>query len=67
MPDYSIDPSDLVPDTNAAQILRLKPATLAAWRAQRRGPPFIRLGRAIFYWRRDLIDYITANRHEPAA
>src|SRR4051812_38935833 len=32
-----------------AQSLDLSPATLAGWRSERRGPPFIKVGRRIWY------------------
>jgi hypothetical protein len=47
----------------AAGRLGLKVATLRAWRHQRRGPAFIRLGRAIRYLPRDVEAFLRANRH----
>ena len=47
----------------AAARLGLKVATLRAWRHQRRGPAFIRLGRAIRYLPRDVEAFLRANRH----
>jgi len=48
----------------AAARLGLKIATLRAWRHQRRGPTFLRLGRAIRYLSTDLDEFVQANRHQ---
>jgi predicted DNA-binding transcriptional regulator AlpA len=58
-------PSDSKPLTEieAAARLGLKVATLRAWRHQRRGPAFVRLGRAIRYLERDIDAFLNANRH----
>jgi hypothetical protein len=47
----------------AAARLGLKVATLRAWRHQKRGPAFVRLGRAIRYLPTDLDAFVAANRH----
>src|ERR1041385_7154402 len=39
-------------------------ATLDTWRCRRRGPPFIKLGRIIWYRLRDLEMWIELNRRE---
>jgi hypothetical protein len=62
-----ISPGELVSDTEAAEILHVVRGTLATWRAQRRGPAFVKLGRRIFYTRRDLATHIAAQRREPTA
>jgi hypothetical protein len=49
----------------AAGRLGLKVATLRAWRHQKRGPAFVRLGRAIRYLPVDIDEFLTANRHHP--
>jgi Helix-turn-helix domain len=49
-----IDLGELKSPEEAAAALRVKFATLATWRAQRRGPPFVKIGRRVFYLRRDL-------------
>jgi excisionase family DNA binding protein len=33
----------------AAELLGVSPATLLKWRVQRRGPPFLKLGRRVIY------------------
>jgi hypothetical protein len=62
-----IDPTELVPDVRAAEILHQTAGTLATWRSQRRGPAFVKLGRRVFYRRDDLHAYIAEQRRDPAA
>jgi hypothetical protein len=64
--DVGLD-DELVPEVEAAHVVRQKPATLTTWRWQRRGPPFVKLGRRVFYRRGDLHAWIAAQRHEPDA
>ena len=52
---------------DAAARLGLKVATLRAWRHQRRGPAFVRLGRAIRYLTTDIDEFLHANRHGSTA
>jgi predicted DNA-binding transcriptional regulator AlpA len=52
-------------ETEAAARLGLKVPTLRAWRAQGRGPAYIRLGRAIRYLPTDIDDFLQSNRHQP--
>lgn len=44
-----IDPCELVSSPAAAQMLGVKPATLNAWRHEKRGPAYVKAGRRIFY------------------
>ncbi len=53
-------------EPEAASRLGLKVATLRAWRHQRRGPTFVRLGRAIRYLPADIDDFLDANRERHA-
>jgi hypothetical protein len=53
-------------EADAAGRLGLKVATLRAWRHQRRGPAFLRLGRAIRYLPADIDAFLEANRHGPS-
>jgi hypothetical protein len=62
-----ISPGELVSDSEAAEILHVVRGTLATWRALGRGPAFVKLGRRVFYTRRDLANHIAAQRREPAA
>lgn len=59
--------NEALTETDAAARLGLKVATLRAWRHQRRGPAFVRFGRAIRYLASDLDEFVNANRHRPAA
>lgn len=55
-------PNPPLTETEAAQRLGLKVATLRAWRHQHRGPAFVQLGRAIRYLPADLDDFLRGNR-----
>ncbi|WP_456710796.1 helix-turn-helix domain-containing protein [Bradyrhizobium sp. USDA 4452] len=44
-----------------AEILNLSIRTLQSWRLRSAGPPFVQVGRAVRYRRRDLIGWIEAN------
>jgi len=57
--------NEALTESDAATRLGLKVATLRAWRHQRRGPAFVRLGRAIRYLASDLDEFLEANRHRP--
>jgi hypothetical protein len=59
----SRDPDSLLPEREASQLLSVSIRTLQAWRFRRVGPPFVRLGRAIRYARRALIEWINANTY----
>jgi len=65
-PNTSLDPDALLVEIHAADLLKVSSRTLQAWRANRRGPPFIRAGRAIRYRRRDLIAWMDANTVSPS-
>jgi hypothetical protein len=57
---------EILPECEAAALLRLSPRTLQAWRARGEGPPFIRLGRRrIGYDPRDLETWRQRNRLDP--
>jgi hypothetical protein len=45
---------ELFDERQAAEFVRLSPTTLASWRSRKKGPAFVRLGRAIRYRRKDL-------------
>lgn len=61
----SIDRQQALTETEAAQRLGLRIGTLRAWRHYRRGPAFIRLGRAVRYLAEDLDEFVRANRQCP--
>ena len=39
----------LLPEDAAAQDLKVKKQTLAAWRNRKQGPPYLKVGRLVFY------------------
>lgn len=43
---------------NAARYLAHKPKTLAMWRLQRKGPPWVKVGGRVFYFKADLDSFI---------
>jgi hypothetical protein len=52
-------------DDKAAAALGVKPATLATWRSQGRGPAFVKMGRRVFYRLLDVNQFIGAHWREP--
>ncbi len=56
---------DLLTESEAAAFLRLQPVTLKKWRFRGRGPAYVRLGSAIRYERRALLDYLDRARIKP--
>jgi predicted DNA-binding transcriptional regulator AlpA len=50
-----LSPADL------AALIGIDERTLAAWRSAHRGPDFVRLGRAIFYRRADVLAWVELN------
>jgi hypothetical protein len=57
----SLDTDALLREQDAADLLSLSVRTLQSWRNRMAGPPFIQVGRAVRYRRRDLIAWIDAN------
>jgi hypothetical protein len=57
----SQDPDALLREQDAADLLSLSVRTLQSWRIRMAGPPFVQVGRAVRYRRRDLIVWIDAN------
>jgi hypothetical protein len=62
-----IDPEELVPDTEVAKILHQRTQTLAAWRCEKKGPAYVKVGRRVFYRRSDISEWLGKQRHQPAA
>lgn len=60
-PNFLQDPDTLLREQDAADLLNLSVRTLQSWRIRMVGPPFIQVGRAVRYRRRDLIAWIDAN------
>ena len=61
--------SDLLDETKAAQYCHLSKKTLQAWRSAKHEnqPPFVKLGRRVFYRPSDLDAWITSNIRHAAA
>jgi len=55
------DPDLLLKEEDAGYLLNLSVRTLQAWRIRMAGPPFVQVGRAVRYRRRDLLAWIDAN------
>lgn len=47
----TVDPSELLDAGEAAKLLRQRPQTLAAWRCEKRGPEYLKVGKSVFYRR----------------
>lgn len=52
---------ELFNEEELAEILEVKPQTLATWRAEERGPDYVKLGKSVFYRKADVLDWINAN------
>ena len=52
---------DLLAPADLAALLAVDERTLAVWRCQRRGPDFVKLGRAVFYRKDDVAESIRLN------
>ncbi|MEY3730944.1 MAG: hypothetical protein RLZZ57_1700 [Pseudomonadota bacterium] len=50
-----------------ATLLQRSHRTLETWRRNGNGPPFLRLGRRVFYQRRDLEAWLAENRYRSRA
>jgi len=59
----------LLTERQAAEILRLSPETLHAWRckSRRKGPAYYKIGNYIFYKQSDVFEYLESCRHENGA
>jgi predicted DNA-binding transcriptional regulator AlpA len=62
-----VDPNELISADEVARLLRVKEATLTAWRNQERGPAYLKIGRFVHYRRRDICEWLAAQRHCPMA
>jgi predicted DNA-binding transcriptional regulator AlpA len=56
---------EAVTDREAAKLLGLSVATLRAWRLRRRGPRYLRFGRAVRYLPADIDRFIEASSIDP--
>ena len=59
------DDESLLNESEAAKLLAVSARTLQAWRTKNAGPPFVRLGRAIRYRLKDLIEWVRSKTYPP--
>ena len=59
----SINPGELICETEVARDLHLRPGTLCAWRIRNRGPCWIKIGKKVFYRRSDIASWVSAASH----
>lgn len=55
----------LMDQDQAAKFLNMKPSTLTTWRALRKGPRFLKIGRSVRYRREDLVEFAEGGIVEP--
>jgi hypothetical protein len=55
----------LLPQDEAAQILKVKKQTPAAWRNRRQGPAYVKVGRRVFYRPSDLREWLESRVVRP--
>jgi hypothetical protein len=60
-----IDADELVHPTTVASELHVRPQTLVSWRSLGRGPAFVKVGRAVFYRRRDVAEWLGTRHRQP--
>jgi predicted DNA-binding transcriptional regulator AlpA len=52
---------ELLSEVELAILMEVETRTLLAWRAEKKGPDYVKLGKSVFYRRRDVRDWIDAN------
>jgi hypothetical protein len=57
--------ADYLPERQAADELFQKLRTLRKWREQRTGPPWVRIGRRVFYAKAALLEWVRASETRP--
>ena len=63
-----VDDDSLLTPPEASRWLRVAVQTLARWRCEGQGPPFVRLGgNRVFYRRDDLEGYVASRRFRSTA
>lgn len=55
---------ELLAEKDAAQSIGQKPTTLRNWRALRRGPPNIKIGRKVYYRREALEQWLRSRERD---
>lgn len=62
----TVDPTELIAASDAARLLHLKEQTLATWRSDGKGPTFCKIGRAVFYRKTDIQEWLGKQLHDAA-
>lgn len=52
----------LLPESAAANYVRLSPATLRTWRAKKQGPSYLKLGGRVLYEQKTLDEWLDSRR-----
>lgn len=52
---------NLFTEAELAEMLEVKAQTLATWRADGKGPDYVKVGKSVFYRLQDVSDWIAAN------
>lgn len=55
-------PAELLTTAQAAAYLTVSQSAVRAWRVRGGGPPWVKVGRAVRYQRRDLLAWLEAQR-----
>ena len=56
---------ELLPTDEAAGYVHHSPRTLIRWRVERTGPPYVKLGRKVFYRRKSLDEWLAGRERQP--
>ena len=62
-----IDPDELIPSNETAKALHVEAQTLVTWRTRGEGPDFIKIGRAVYYRRADIAEWLGNQLRKPTA
>ena len=57
--------SDAVDERRAARVIGVAVQTLRNWRHMRRGPAYLKIGKAVRYRVEDLVSYLNDHRIDP--
>jgi excisionase family DNA binding protein len=60
------DDDVLLTPAETAALLKVHPSTLRRWRAEGRGPAYVRAGRGYRYWRRAVLAWLEEQDDRPA-
>ena len=52
---------EIFSEDELAHVLVVKSQTLATWRAESKGPDYVKLGKSIFYRKQDVVTWINAS------